>query len=90
MLTKETKTQIEVLESGHIQIREASYILENGVRISGPTYHRTLLPPGADIATASERVQQIAAVVWTPDVVATEKARKNAAVGPDGTRIVKE
>ena len=75
-LTKEVVVdQIEVLESGVLQVRQATYIVENGVRIMGPTYHRVTLEPGADVAEAPSRVQAIAGAVWTPEVVDTRKAR---------------
>lgn len=80
MLTKETVIdKTEVLEDGTIQVREATYIVEDGVRILGPRYHRYVLRPGEDTSAATRRVQAVAAVVWTPDVVAAEQARKDAA-----------
>ena len=77
MLTKDTIIdKIEVLEDGQMQVREATYILENGVRIAGPTYHRVPLQPGENIGHLAAKVRQVAAAVWTPEVVeAYEEAK---------------
>jgi len=64
--------QIEVLESGHIQIRQATKIMENGKEIS-KTYHRHVLSPGDSLEGQDEKVQRIAKAVWTPEVVAAYK-----------------
>ena len=65
MLTKETVIdQIEVTEHGNIQVRRASYILEDGKRISGPTYHRVAYMKGQDISKEDPKVQAIATAVW--------------------------
>ena len=67
-LTKDTIIdKIEVLEDSSIQVRRATYILEDGVRISGPIYHRSAHTPGSDISNETPRVKAIAAVVWAPE-----------------------
>ena len=60
--------QIEVLNSGIIQVRTATIILENGIEIS-KAYHRQVLAPGDSLAGQSERVVAIANATWTPDVI---------------------
>lgn len=75
ILTKETVIdKIEILEGGSIQVRRASYILEDGVRISGPSYHRAAYSPGADITGEDAKVQAHATTAWTPEVVARHEA----------------
>jgi hypothetical protein len=75
-LTKETVTDLtQVTELGSIQVRKATYILEDGMRIAGPIYVRVAYVPGADVATESDRVKAIAAVVWTADVIREHRER---------------
>jgi len=69
--------QIEVLEFGHIQVRQATKIIEDGVEIS-KTYHRHVLSPGDSLEGQDEKVQRIAKAAWTPEVVAAYKAQANA------------
>lgn len=75
MLTS-TKTidQITTTENGIILYREARRIFENGTLIS-TTYHRWSLNPGDDLANAPAQVAAIAAVVWTPEVIAAWHAQ---------------
>ena len=37
---------LDVTATGHLQIRHATYVEEDGVRISGPSFHRYVLTPG--------------------------------------------
>ena len=69
--------QIEVTESGHGQVRQATKIMEDGKEI-GKTYHRHVLSPGDSLEGQDEKVQRIAKTVWTPEVVAAYKAQVNA------------
>ncbi len=65
-LTKETVIdKIEIVEDSSIQVRRASYILEDGVRIAGPQYHRAAYTPNSDISQEDPRVKAIAAVTWS-------------------------
>lgn len=79
--------RIEVLEDGALQLRFATYVTEDGVRISAPQYHRTVAAPGETIpaklranALGDEidtpaRLTAVAAGVWTKDVVDAYVAR---------------
>jgi len=69
--------QIEVKELGHIQVRQATKIMEDGKEI-GKTYHRHVLSPGDSLEGQDEKVQRIAKAVWTPEVVEAYKAQINA------------
>lgn len=60
---------IEVLEKGHLQIREANVIEKDGVVVA-KTFHRYVLTPGDDISDKEQRIKDIAAAVWTPEVLA--------------------
>lgn len=64
---------IEVLSTGHLQIREANLIEKDGVVIA-KTFHRYVLNPGDDVSTKEQRIQDIAVAVWTPEVVAAFQA----------------
>ena len=64
---------IEVLESGIVQVRTKTAILEDGEQISG-TFHRHVVAPGDDYSAEDARVQAICAATHTADVVAAYKA----------------
>lgn len=64
MLTEETKVDlIEVIENGHVQVREAIIIKRNGVEISR-TFHRYVLQPGDSLERQPAKVVAIAQAVW--------------------------
>ena len=56
--------KIEVLESGAIQIRQATRILEDDVVLS-TSYHRHVLERGADLTNEDPRVVAIATAAWS-------------------------
>jgi hypothetical protein len=64
---------IEVLSTGHLQIREANLIEKDGVVIA-KAFHRYVLSPGDDVSDKEQRIQDIAAAVWTPEVIAAFQA----------------
>jgi hypothetical protein len=68
---------IEVKESGHVQVRTATRIVENGVVIS-QAYHRHVVAPGDDYSTEDDRVQTICAATHTPEVIAAYQAAQAA------------
>lgn len=69
-LTKETVVdKIEVLENGALQVRRATYIVEDGVRLPNPAYHRSVVSPGDDTSQEDARVKAVAAAVQTPTVI---------------------
>lgn len=65
--------QIEVLESGVVQVRTATKIIEDGKQISG-TFHRHVVAPGDDYSGQDAKVQAICAAVHTAEVVASYKS----------------
>jgi K+-transporting ATPase c subunit len=76
-LTKVTVVdKIEVLEKGHIQVRTATRVLEDGVELSS-SFHRHVIQPSTkasgswadtDISGEDARVQAIATATWTSSV----------------------
>ena len=69
MLEKvEIVDRIEVVESGVVQIRVCTRIMEDGKQISG-TFHRHVVVPGSDYSAEDAKVQAICAAVHTADVI---------------------
>ena len=76
-LTKETIVdKIEVIESGVVQVRTATRVLEDGVQLSS-SFHRHFLEPSTkdsgswadtDISGEDARVQAVATATWTSAV----------------------
>ena len=76
-LTKEIIVdKIEVLEAGHIQVRTATRVMEDGTQLSS-SFHRHVVVPSVktddtwgdtDISGEDARVQAIATATWTSAV----------------------
>lgn len=63
-LTKEVVIdKIEALESGSIQVRQATRVLEDGVVLS-TSYHRHVLSPGDDLTNEDPKVVAVATAAW--------------------------
>jgi hypothetical protein len=69
--------RIEVVESGVVQVRTKTAIMENGKQISG-SYHRHTIAPGADYSAEDARVKAICAATHTADVIASYQAASAA------------
>jgi hypothetical protein len=68
-LTERTEIdKIEVVENGSIQVRTATIIEKDGVELTR-TYHRHVKHPGEDISNEDTKVQAIANVIWTEEVI---------------------
>jgi hypothetical protein len=65
--------RIEVLESGHVQVRTATRIVEDGVTLS-QSFHRHVVAPGDDYSQEDVRVQAICAAVHAPEVIEAYRA----------------
>ena len=65
--------QIEVVESGCVQVRTATKIVEDGKELNR-SFHRHVVAPGDDYSGEDARVQAICAAVHTPEVVAAYQA----------------
>ena len=55
--------KIEVLESNHIQVRQAIKIMEDGKEIS-KTFHRYVLSPGDSLEGQDTKVIAVANAIW--------------------------
>ena len=65
--------RVEVVESGVVQVRTKTAIMEDGKQISG-SFHRHVVAPGDDYSAEDARVQAICAATHTADVIAAYKA----------------
>ena len=63
--------RIEVIESGAVQVRTKTAIMEDGKQISC-NFHRHVVAPGDDYAGEDARVQAICAAVHTDEVIAAQ------------------
>jgi len=64
---------IEVIESGAVQVRTKTAIMEDGKQISA-SFHRHVVAPGDDYAGEDARVKAICAATHTAAVIAAYKA----------------
>ena len=69
----EVVDRIEVLESGVIQVRTATKIMEDGKQISS-TFCRHIVAPGDDYSAEADRVKAICAATHTADVISAYEA----------------
>jgi len=69
--------QIEVVENGTVQVRQAIIITENGNQLSR-TFHRWCIAPGEDYSTQEQQVQDICKVTHTAEVIAAYQAQLEA------------
>jgi hypothetical protein len=74
MLEKQiTVDLIEVVENGSVQVRTATKIMDDGVKISR-SFHRHVVAPSDDYAAEADRVKAICAATHTPKVRAEYQA----------------
>ena len=64
---------IEVVETGCVQVRTKTAIMEDGKQISC-TFHRHVVTPGDDYSQEDARVKTICAAIHTKSVVDAYKA----------------
>ena len=65
--------KVEVNENFSIGVRRADIVLKDGVEIAR-SYHRSIFQPGSDVSGEVKEVQDVAAAVWTAEVVAAFEA----------------
>jgi hypothetical protein len=69
--------QIEVVENGTVQVRQATIITDNGNQVSR-TFHRWCIVPSQDYSDQDDKVKAICQVAHTPEVIATYQAQQEA------------
>jgi hypothetical protein len=79
MLEKiELVDRIEVIDSGVVQVRAKTAVMEDGKQLSS-TFHRHVVVPGDDYSAEDAKVQAICAAVHTAEVIAAYQAAQEAA-----------
>ena len=79
---------MEVLENGTIQVRESTRISEDGVVISNK-YHRYVVTPGQDVSDKDQKVQDLAASIWTDAVIDAYAAEQGQELTLDQRKTIK-
>ena len=72
-ITKRTELKEEILPNQTIQIRTTTVVEEDGVEL-GRSHHRHVVVPGQDVTGEAQEVQDIAAALWTADVISAYQA----------------
>ena len=76
MLTELTTiSAITILEEGQLQVRRSRRVFD-GPDMIAEQYHRHVLAPGDDVLAEDARVRAVAALLWTPNVVAEYERQK--------------
>jgi hypothetical protein len=77
MLEKqESYSKIEVLESGHIQLRKTTTVLDDGAVLS-QSHHRSVVTPLDDISHLPDNVQAVCNAYWTEELIANFQSQQN-------------
>ena len=72
-ITKRTELKEEILPNQVIQIRTTTVVEEDGVELAR-NHHRHVVHPGDDVSGEVQEVQDIAAALWTADVISAYQA----------------
>jgi len=67
-ITKRLEYKEEILPNKVIQIRTTTVVEEDGVEL-GRKHHRHVVVPGDDVTGEAQEVQDIAAALWTLEVI---------------------
>ena len=73
-ITKRLEYKEEILPNQVIQIRTTTVVEEDGVELAR-NHHRHVVVPGDDVTGEVQEVQDIAAALWTEEVVAAYQAQ---------------
>ena len=72
-ITKRLEYKEEILPNQVIQIRTTTVVEEDGVELAR-NYHRHVVHPGDDVSSEVQEVQDIAAALWTAEVISAYQA----------------
>lgn len=72
-ITKRLEYKEEILPNQVIQIRTTTVVEEDGVELAR-NHHRHVVSPGDDVTGEVQEVQDIAAALWTADVISDYQA----------------
>ena len=73
---QESYSKIEVLESGHIQLRKTTTVYDDGEVLS-QSHHRSVVTPLDDITSLPENVQAVCNAYWTEELIANFQSQQN-------------
>ena len=76
-ITKRLEYKKEILPNQVIQIRTTTVVEEDGVELARK-HHRHAVVPGDDVSGEVQEVQDIAAALWTADVINAYQASLSA------------
>ena len=72
-ITKRLEYKEEILPNQVIQIRTTTVVEEDGVELAR-NHHRHVVHPGDDVSGEVQEVQDIAAALWTAEVISAYQA----------------
>ena len=72
-ITKRLEYKEEILPNQVIQIRTTTVVEEDGVELAR-NHHRHVVKPGDDVSGEVQEVQDIAAALWTAEVISAYQA----------------
>ena len=72
-ITKRLEYKEEILPNQVIQIRTTTVVEEDGVELAR-NHHRHVVAPGDDVSGEVQEVQDIAAALWTAEVISAYQA----------------
>ena len=72
-ITKRLEYKEEILPNQVIQIRTTTVVEEDGVELAR-NHHRHCVHPGDDVSGEVQEVQDIAAALWTAEVISAYQA----------------
>lgn len=79
MLTKETRTQVDALPDGRLQMQRFTVVLEDGAEVGRSKTEARVFTPGDDLTDADAKVAAIAGAIWTPELVEEHKGKLSSA-----------
>ena len=72
-ITKRLEYKEEILPNQVIQVRTTTVVEEDGVELAR-NHHRHVVCPGDDVSGEVQEVQDIAAALWTAEVISAYQA----------------
>ena len=78
-ITKRIELKEEILPNQVIQIRTTTVVEEDGVELARK-HHRHVVHPGDDVSGEPQEVQDIAAALWTAEVISAYQASQDELV----------
>ena len=78
-ITKRIELKEEILPNQVIQVRTTTVVEEDGVELARK-HHRHVVHPGDDVSGEPQEVQDIAAALWTAEVISAYQASQDELV----------